>query len=1213
MTISAADLSRIYGFPSLPGSGQRIALVEIGTGVAIETIGSYCSLLGLVTPMVRVIPETAARNHDEWDEGAIGPTVAGQICAALLPAAEIAIYVVDNTEMGIVDGATRAITESGAAVVCLNISLPENLLSQSARSLLDRALLAAALKGVTVCCPTSLAGYEPSEHAPYPASSERVLAVGGSGVVLRTDGAVAGEYATRTYMPFSGTVPMPEWQTSATKAHRAPGPSSTGRALPDVVACDACDVYIDGKLTRVQSPSVSTILWGALLTLAGEELGRPLGPITERLWAVLESGGSATAVRSVATGYDRDKGTLAYVPPWAPWTGWGSPNGEAMFPALRRAIDNHTGRHWLQIGLQAWASWGADKSPASLDQAIEALRTARDIGLPVAEDVVACLDVLRHALDARLHSQPDNRQRNLDELVDVSASLIGLVDLVDQPVQRGSRGYYLMLRYFLRGAMDDLDAAVVDFKKALSATPAGDGARYRRVLNVAWASEIRYDQKGARAEEPRVISIDGEERWRGPRDLVVPISQLDLALVPEPGREPAPPDVSLRLHRNLGNLLVRYGLDVTKRPEEQRAADIVRAIGLLDDALTRSAAGSEDFVTCANSLYGAVAAADDLGFVATDVDQDRERRDRIIDALTSSAHTPVDPVIRAAANLNLATLLVTRSAQARAPRPTSAPPGPPEPPRPPGPPEPPGPDPVQTDGASPASPSQDEQQALALYRDLALAADPASRISALQAASNWASWALSRNAWPEVSTAHGAGQGHVDALMAEQQTWDNRYLWTRAAGALATAGAYAAVEDDRPGDAADALDQGRTIMLSQRFGFGMPATRSADPSPTPATRSADPSLRPADRPMAYLLATASGGLALGSVDGGTWSGQHLPGLTASAVTARLRPYLVALDNFREDPAAGLRRWLREVNLSVDFLHAALAEFFSAAAVRDDRSGGLPLVIVPVGPLALLPIAGAALASVGGGLALGVVPSLRLLARPQPAGEPHRIVVVRDPTLPSTALESAGAMAAFGAAGLELPEDATAAQVLAALPADGVVHFACHAEVDLGSPLFSHITLPGGEHLAVADLLAAPFTPVRLAVLSACESGVADPYVIDEGIGLPAALLLAGAHGVVATLWPVEDVSTTLLMLHFYWGWRRQGQPPPAALARAQSWLRDSSDEEKIAFAGYDAVNAGLLDKQSGQAMVANLVERFAALGPQAFTHPYYWAGFFYSG
>ncbi|OUC04903.1 hypothetical protein RY27_30535 [Litorilinea aerophila] len=80
--------------------------------------------------------------------------------------------------------------------------------------------------------------------------------------------------------------------------------------------------------------------------------------------------------------------------------------------------------------------------------------------------------------------------------------------------------------------------------------------------------------------------------------------------------------------------------------------------------------------------------------------------------------------------------------------------------------------------------------------------------------------------------------------------------------------------------------------------------------------------------------------------------------------------------------------------------------------------------------------------------------------------------------------------------------------------------------------------------------------MRLAVLSACETGVPGLELPDEVIGLPAALLQAGCAGVVTSLWSVLAVSTARLMAHFYQAWQREGLSLPQALRRAQMRLRD---------------------------------------------------------
>jgi CHAT domain-containing protein len=118
---------------------------------------------------------------------------------------------------------------------------------------------------------------------------------------------------------------------------------------------------------------------------------------------------------------------------------------------------------------------------------------------------------------------------------------------------------------------------------------------------------------------------------------------------------------------------------------------------------------------------------------------------------------------------------------------------------------------------------------------------------------------------------------------------------------------------------------------------------------------------------------------------------------------------------------------------------------------------------------------------------------------------------------------------------------------------------------------------------------------------------------DEGISISAMLLTGAARSVVATLWPVDGLSTSLLMLRFYWEWRVRGEHPALALARAQAWLQSSSDADKLRFASETVIADGVLGGAAAERMHAELADLFAAIGPDSYSHPYYWAGFYYSG
>ena len=96
---------------------------------------------------------------------------------------------------------------------------------------------------------------------------------------------------------------------------------------------------------------------------------------------------------------------------------------------------------------------------------------------------------------------------------------------------------------------------------------------------------------------------------------------------------------------------------------------------------------------------------------------------------------------------------------------------------------------------------------------------------------------------------------------------------------------------------------------------------------------------------------------------------------------------------------------------------------------------------------------------------------------------------------------------------------------------------------------------------------------RLAVLSACESGIARLHGGGEMTGLPSAMLIAGVRSVVASLWPVDDAATVLLMEAFYdecEGGRGHEPSASRALAVARRRLRTMNRTEALERCGPDA-------------------------------------------
>lgn len=225
----------------------------------------------------------------------------------------------------------------------------------------------------------------------------------------------------------------------------------------------------------------------------------------------------------------------------------------------------------------------------------------------------------------------------------------------------------------------------------------------------------------------------------------------------------------------------------------------------------------------------------------------------------------------------------------------------------------------------------------------------------------------------------------------------------------------------------------------------------------------------------------------------------------------------------------------------------------------------------------------------------------------------QLLAINDPQptssspLPSSGEETAKAVAAFpGRRNWKLlqHEAATPTAVSEALPNYSVAHFSCHGSASFQTPLDSGLLMAHDEVLSLRKLLDLKLQGLRLAILSACETGIPGTKLPDEVISLPTGLLQAGAAGVVSSLWSVADLSTMLLISRFYELWRPQDptiQPlePPAALRQAQLWLRDSTGPELVPYV------------QSSHPELATRLKQ--APNKRPFAHPYYWAAFTYTG
>ncbi len=194
-------------------------------------------------------------------------------------------------------------------------------------------------------------------------------------------------------------------------------------------------------------------------------------------------------------------------------------------------------------------------------------------------------------------------------------------------------------------------------------------------------------------------------------------------------------------------------------------------------------------------------------------------------------------------------------------------------------------------------------------------------------------------------------------------------------------------------------------------------------------------------------------------------------------------------------------------------------------------------------------------------------------------------------LPGAATEVADVVAAYRSAGqgetLVLAGlEATPADLVELAPRAGWIHLATHgwfrpdsskstrpdAAMLLSSPArvqlapwtlcglaLSGANQPGGGRISAEQLAGLDLAHCRLAVLSACETGLGAEHGVAGVHSLQSALLAAGARTVVASLWKVDDRAARDFMQSFYRGLWVEGLVPLDALRKAQRALRERGD------------------------------------------------------
>jgi kumamolisin len=335
------QVASLYGYPSGTGSGQCVALIELGGGFRPADLHTYFKGLKVASPTVTAVSVDHARNAPSGDaNGPDGEVMLDiEVVGAIAPQAKIAVYFAPNTDAGFLDAITTAIhdTTHKPSVISISWGGPESTWTAQAMTAMDQAFQAAATLGITVCIASGDNGSsdgvnDGGDHVDFPASSSFALACGGTslkasasainGETVWNDGATGGASGGG----ISGFFPKPTWQASL-NAVDAQGKvvALTQRGVPDVAGNadpqTGYEVRVDGTASVIGGTSAVAPLWAALIARANQLSGKPAGFINPHLYQ------NPKALRDITSG---NNGDFVAAAGWDACTGLGSPNGAAL-------------------------------------------------------------------------------------------------------------------------------------------------------------------------------------------------------------------------------------------------------------------------------------------------------------------------------------------------------------------------------------------------------------------------------------------------------------------------------------------------------------------------------------------------------------------------------------------------------------------------------------------------------------------------------------------------------------------------------------------------------------------------------------------------------------------------------------------------------------------------------------------------------------------
>jgi kumamolisin len=351
--VNPADFAKRYAFPAkqgntaLDGSGQTIAIIELGGGFRASDLRVYFNELGVPLPAVASVSVDHGKNGPTNADSADGEVMLDlEVAGAVAPKAKFAVYFAPNTDKGFIDAINAAVhdKERKPSVISISWGGSESVADQQSIRAYHEVFTSAAALGITVCVASGDHGtaneteqyFDGKIHVGHPACDDLVLGCGGTQIdngkdVAWNDGTgLANNGGWATGGGISVVFPVPSYQAGHTQPVSL-DTKKAGRAVPDI-SMSATNYFnrVDGVEYAGGGTSAVAPLMSALIALLNQAKQKRAGFINPMLYKTVAKG----TTHPIASGNNAIHGATAGYPAGPGCTGLGTPDGTAILNNL---------------------------------------------------------------------------------------------------------------------------------------------------------------------------------------------------------------------------------------------------------------------------------------------------------------------------------------------------------------------------------------------------------------------------------------------------------------------------------------------------------------------------------------------------------------------------------------------------------------------------------------------------------------------------------------------------------------------------------------------------------------------------------------------------------------------------------------------------------------------------------------------------------------